>query len=466
MEDAHKNAALRRLPSVDALLASPFAQRLSAIHPRALMVEAARRAVAGARQAILDRGEPSSAEVGERELTAALRALAQPKLRRVLNATGVVLHTGLGRAPLAEAAIARIGEVARGYANLELELDTGERGSRYAPVEALLRALTGAEAAMVVNNGAGAVLLALAALAAGKEVVVSRGEAVEIGGGFRVPEVMAQSGAALVEVGTTNKTRLADYERAITDRTGLILKVHRSNFAIVGFTEEASVAELAQLASVKGVPVFQDLGSGALAGTSSLGFTEPTVREVIAAGADLVAFSGDKLLGGPQAGILAGRAAIVRALAAHPLYRALRVGKLTVAALEATLELHARDQANEIPALARLAEPAAEVERRAARVAAALRSAGVSADIAPSAAAVGAGASPLARVPSSAVALPGLSPDRLAAKLRAGDPSVVARIEGGMVRLDLRCIPNAEVEPLVGAVGRAVLACAVPEGQG
>lgn len=466
MEDALKNAALRRLPSIDELLASDFAQRLLQRHPRQLVVDAARKAVAEARRAILDRGEHAQAQIGERELSAALGQLAQPKLRPVLNASGVVLHTNLGRAPLADRAIERMAAIARGYANLELDLDSGKRGSRYAPVEEHLRLLTGAEDAVVVNNCAGAVLLALSALAAGREVIVSRGEAVEIGGGFRIPDVMRQSGATLVEVGTTNKTRLADYERALTDRTGLILKVHRSNFAIVGFTEEASTAELAQLGSMKNVPVFEDLGSGALLDFGALGLHEPTAPAAVKGGADLVAFSGDKLLGGPQAGILVGRSELIRAVREHPLNRALRIDKLTVAALEATLELYRFGQAEQVPVVAMLREPAERVRERADALRTALRSQGVQASVRPSDVQVGAGASPLARLPSFALVVEGLPAEPLANRLRAGEPSVVGRVAEGMLWLDLRCIQSGQVEALAQAVGRAALSCAVPEGQG
>ena len=466
MEDALKNAALRRLPSIDELLASPYAQQLLERHPRKLVVDAARRAVADAREAILRRGKHDRAEVGERELVAALGTLSQPRLRPVINASGVVLHTNLGRAPLAQHAIDRIVAIARGYANLELDLESGKRGSRYAPVEELLCALTGAEAAVVVNNCAGAVLLALSAIAARREVVVSRGEAVEIGGGFRVPDVMRQSGATLVEVGTTNKTRLADYERAITERTALFLKVHRSNFAIVGFTEEASVPELAELSSMKRVPVFHDLGSGALRDLSSVGVHEPTAASSIKAGADLVAFSGDKLLGGPQAGILVGRKELIRAVREHPLNRALRVDKLTVAALEATLELYARDQAELLPVQAMLREDAASCRQRAERLLGMLSSQGLRAEVRDSEVQVGAGASPLDVLRSSAVVIHDLEPEALSSGLRAGDPAVVGRVAEGMLWLDVRCVQEHDLQALGQAVGRAALDCTEPKGQG
>ncbi|NTX55821.1 L-seryl-tRNA(Sec) selenium transferase, partial [Myxococcus sp. CA039A] len=377
--DGGKNALLRALPSIEQLLRRPSLEPLLAGVPRARAVSALRLAVERARARLLQ-GEPRSfedADVGE-----ALSTLATPGLRPVLNATGVVLHTNLGRAPLAPEAVARVAEVARGYSNLEYDLDEGERGSRYAPVVGLLRQLTGAEDALVVNNCAGAVLLVLAALAGGRECIVSRGELVEIGGGFRVPDVMRQSGAKLVEVGTTNRTRVADYASVVGAETGLLLKVHRSNFAVVGFTEEASVAELSALGRQRGVPVFQDLGSGALVPMVGEGLSqEPTVPGVVAAGADVVAFSGDKLLGGPQAGVVVGRSALVSRIKAHPLTRALRVDKLTVAALEATLELYRDGRPEAVPTYRLLAQSSEELRARALRLQALLAEQGVSARV-------------------------------------------------------------------------------------
>ncbi|WP_438616787.1 L-seryl-tRNA(Sec) selenium transferase, partial [Myxococcus llanfairpwllgwyngyllgogerychwyrndrobwllllantysiliogogogochensis] len=370
---------MRALPSIEQLLRRPSLEPLLAGVPRARAVSALRLAVERARARLLQ-GEPRSfedADVGE-----ALSTLATPGLRPVLNATGVVLHTNLGRAPLAPEAVARVAEVARGYSNLEYDLDEGERGSRYAPVVGLLRQLTGAEDALVVNNCAGAVLLVLAALAGGRECIVSRGELVEIGGGFRVPDVMRQSGAKLVEVGTTNRTRVADYASVVGAETGLLLKVHRSNFAVVGFTEEASVAELSALGRQRGVPVFQDLGSGALVPMAGEGLSqEPTVPGVVAAGADVVAFSGDKLLGGPQAGVVVGRSALVSRIKAHPLTRALRVDKLTVAALEATLELYRDGRPEAVPTYRLLAQSSEELRARALRLQALLAEQGVSARV-------------------------------------------------------------------------------------
>ncbi len=406
------------------------------------------------------------AEVGEAELLAALATLAQPRLRPVINASGVLLHTNLGRAPLAEAALERLVQIGRGYSNLEFDLLSGERGSRYAPVEAALCQLCGAEAAVVVNNCAGAVLLVLSALAHGREVIVSRGEAVEIGGGFRIPDVMQQSGARLVEVGTTNKTRLADYERAIGANTALLLKVHRSNFAIVGFTEEATTRELSELGSMKNVPVFEDLGSGCLLDLMGQGLNEPSVQQRMRDGADVVSFSGDKLLGGPQCGVIVGKAELIRRVREHPLNRALRVDKLTVAALEATLELYRFGREDEVPVVRMIREAAESVQRRAEQLVSLLGAQGVSAEAQRSEVQVGGGAQPLVRLPSWAVRLKNAPAEALSAKLRSGEPAVVGRVADDAVWLDLRGVEVEQVEPLAQAVGRAVLSCAVPEGQG
>src|SRR3954468_14106752 len=320
---------LRDLPSVDELARE-------AEDP--LAVDAARSVIERAREEIRAGVDPGDLAARLREELADAR---RPRLRRVLNATGVVVHTNLGRAPLAEEAVERVAEVARGYSNLEYDLGDGARGSRQDHVAAILRRLTGAEASLVVNNNAAAVLLALAALAEGRDVVVSRGELLEIGDGFRIPEVLARSGARLVEVGTTNRTRVADYERAIADETGAILRVHQSNFRVVGFTERPRLRDLARLAERRGLPLIDDLGSGALSPADSLVLgDEPTAASAVSDGADLVCFSGDKLLGGPQAGIVVGRAELVERLRRHPLQRALRPDKLTLAALEATLRLY------------------------------------------------------------------------------------------------------------------------------
>ena len=440
---------LRALPSVESVLVSEAGRAALQIHPRPRVVEAIRRVLAVLRTRILQ-GEAAS--FSSDALGPALVALGTPGLRPVLNATGVVLHTNLGRAPLAPEALARVEAVARGYSNLELDLESGERGSRFAPLLEPLRTLTGAEDAIVVNNCAAATLLVLTALAEGREVVVSRGELVEIGGGFRIPDVMRQSHATLVEVGTTNRTRRADYERALSPSTALVTKVHRSNFALVGFTEETTVEELARLCQPRGVPLFVDAGSGLLSPLDLPGGTgEPTMRGHIEAGADLVAFSGDKLLGGPQAGIVVGRAFWVSRLRAHPLARALRVDKLTVAALEATLRMVQDGRGDEIPARALTLAPEPVLRARADALRRHLEDAGVDARVVHVEGQVGGGTLPLARPRSWACVLEGEA-EAFATRLRTGEPSVLARIEDGRLVLDVRCIEDPDVAPLAAAV--------------
>ena len=439
---------LRALPSVESVLVSEAGRAALQIHPRPRVVEAIRRVLAVLRTRILQ-GEAAS--FSSDALGPALVALGTPGLRPVLNATGVVLHTNLGRAPLAPEALARVEAVARGYSNLELDLESGERGSRFAPLLEPLRTLTGAEDAIVVNNCAAATLLVLTALAEGREVVVSRGELVEIGGGFRIPDVMRQSHATLVEVGTTNRTRRADYERALSPSTALVTKVHRSNFALVGFTEETTVEELARLCQPRGVPLFVDAGSGLLSPLDLPGATgEPTMRSHIEAGADLVAFSGDKLLGGPQAGIVVGRAFWVSRLRAHPLARALRVDKLTVAALEATLRMVQDGRGDEIPARALTLAPEPVLRARADALRRHLEDAGVDARVVHVEGQVGGGTLPLARPRSWACVLEGEA-EAFATRLRTGEPSVLARIEDGRLVLDVRCIEDPDVAPLAAA---------------
>jgi L-seryl-tRNA(Ser) seleniumtransferase len=449
-----KNALLRALPSIEQLLHRPsLAPKLSPL-PRARAVAALRLAVDRVRARLL-RGEARPFE--DADVEAALRTLATPNLRPVLNATGVVLHTNLGRAPLAPEAVARVAEVSRGYSNLEYDLDEGERGSRYAPLVGLLKELTGAEDALVVNNCAGAALLVLASLSAGREGIVSRGELVEIGGGFRVPDVMRQSGAKLVEVGTTNRTRLSDYDSALTPETGVLLKVHRSNFAVVGFTEEVEVAQLAALGRKRGVPVFQDLGSGALVPLTGPGLSrEPTVRDAVAAGADVVAFSGDKLLGGPQAGIVVGRAELVARVKKHPLTRALRVDKMTVAALEATLELYRDGRPEAVPTYRLLTQQPDTLRARAERLRALLAAHNVPVRVDEVSGQVGGGAMPLARLPSWACVLTLGEPAEYVERLRGASVPVIARLSDGEVLLDVRCLAEEELVWVAQAVGDAL----------
>jgi L-seryl-tRNA(Ser) seleniumtransferase len=429
---------LRDLPSVDELAG----HELLGEAPRPLAVEAARSALARAREEIRTGHDPG--DLGVRAL-GELEAVARPRLRRVLNATGVIVHTNLGRAPLARSALKRAGS----YSNLEYDLREGARGSRQDHLAGLLRRLTGAEGALVVNNNAAAVLLALAALAEGREVLVSRGELIEIGDGFRIPDVLERSGARLVEVGTTNRTRAADYERAVGPDTALLLRVHQSNFRVVGFTERATTEALAAVARRAGLPLVDDLGSGALeASNSVLLADEPSARDSLSAGADLVCFSGDKLLGGPQAGIVVGRADLIERLRRHPLQRALRADKLTLAALEGTLALYLDPERAraEIPVLRMLEEPADTVRARAERLAGL-----VGGELVETVSRVGGGALPLAELPSFAAAVE----EELARALRAADPAVVAIVRDGQTLLDCRTLAEEELEEVAAAVAAA-----------
>ncbi len=385
---------------------------------------------------------------------AAAALAAAPGLARVINATGIVLHTNLGRAPLAEAAMRAVAE-AGGYCSLEYDLAAGARGSRLQGVAPLLCALTGAEAALAVNNNAAAMLLALTGLAGGGEVIVSRGELIEIGGGFRVPDVIRQGGARLVEVGTTNKTRLADYREAITPATRALLTVHPSNFRMVGFTASVPRAEIAALAHAHGLWAVEDLGSGALTDLRALGApAEDTVPQAVAAGIDVVAFSADKLLGGPQAGLLVGREAAMAALRRHPLMRALRLDKLSLAALEATLRLHRDGAVAHIPVLRLLAQGQAALRARAMQLAALL---GEGARVVESAGEAGGGTLPARPVPSAAVVLDGPDAAGLAARLRRQRPAVVARVAQGAVWLDMLAVEEAALPELAAVVRRARL---------
>jgi len=447
-----KGNPLRAVPSVERLMRTPAAQALVGRYRRERVVEATRLVVADLRRTLAGGGAlPAESELVA-DVAGRLLAAAAPRLTPVVNATGVVLHTNLGRAVLAEDAIAAMTTAARQAVNLEYDLLTGRRGERDGLVLDELCALTGAEAGLVVNNNAAAVLLAIAALAGGREVVVSRGELVEIGGSFRMPDVMTLSGARLREVGTTNRTHADDYRNAIRPETGLIVKVHTSNYRIVGFTADVSLAELVEIGRATGVPVLDDLGSGALVDLTAFGLpAEPVVRERIAAGADLVSFSGDKLLGGPQAGIVVGRRALIDRLASHPLRRALRVDKLRLAALAATLRLYRQspDLAATLPALRWLTRPLVEMETVGATIAprlAAALGAGHGVQVVESECEVGSGAAPTAVLPSRALAVEhaSRSPDDLAARFRAATPPVLGRIHGGRFLLDLRGIFAAD----------------------
>ncbi len=441
-------ATLKELPAVHELAAALEA-------PHAVGVAAARRAIDEERLAVLGGRTFDQPRLLARAAELASE-LSNPSLRRVINATGVVVHTNLGRAPLAAAARQALLAAAEGYSNLELDLQEGTRGSRHDHVQDALRELTGAEAALVVNNGAAAVLLAVAALAGpGRSVIVSRGQLVEIGGGFRIPEVIRQSGSELVEVGTTNRTRLADYRRAVVSldpAPAAILRVHQSNFRTLGFVEDVPVSELVGL----GLPVIDDVGSGVLADAALVPALagEPSIPASVGAGAALVCCSGDKLLGGPQAGLLVGTDAAVDAARQHPLARAMRIDKLSLAALEATLRLY-RDPArarSEIPVLAMLDAGAPELSDRARRLAGQI---GPTAEVVPCSGRVGGGALPLLELAGYAVALAG-DPVGIANRLRGGEPAVICRVHEGRALLDVRTVDESELEPLAGAVRAAL----------
>ena len=437
---------LRSLPSVDRVLSQPAIAALGL--PAELVADAVREELAERRAAILAGGAAgeSSAEAIAAAAAQRLKAAFAPSLRPVINATGVVIHTNLGRAPLSDAAVATMREAAR-YSNFEFDLDAGARGSRAHHLDAPLRALTGAEAALVVNNNAAALYLTLAAHAREREVIVSRGQAVEIGGGFRIPDVLRQSGAALVEVGATNRTRAADYAEAITERTAALLRVHSSNFRIVGFTEETPLAELASIAREHGALLIDDIGSGCLLETREYGLThEPMPQESVAAGADLVLFSGDKLLGGPQAGIIVGREAAIAPLRSHPLMRALRPDKTTIAALGATLRHYLRGEAEaEIPVWRMIAAEADELRERAQSWRAALGRGEVVADQSP----IGGGSLPGETRPTFALRLPTAG---LAAQLRRNDPPLIARVVNDGVQLDPRTVLPEQEPALLEAL--------------
>jgi L-seryl-tRNA(Ser) seleniumtransferase len=442
----------RALPSVNALLEHDRVRALLDHAPRTLVVDAIRDVVSQARHHA--DSAPDSEDAWADAITSQVARAGQSSLRPVINATGIVLHTNLGRAPLPAAALDAIARVAGGYSNLEFDLDTGERGSRYVHCARLLCELTGAEDALVVNNCAAALVLALNTLADGREALLSRGEMVEIGGSFRVHEIMGKSGATLHEVGATNRTHAADYERALGPHTGAILKVHRSNFAQEGFVSDVPVRELATTVRAHDVPIIHDLGSGLLISLAAIGLVgEPTATEALADGASVVVMSGDKLLGGPQAGIILGQSRHLAAMRRNPLARSYRVDKLTLAALEATLALY-RDPARalrEIPTLALLGAPLSVLRARAVRLAEGLGVASIGADVVDSVSTVGAGAFPRAELPSASVALQG-DAERWSARLRASSPAVVGRVKDGRMLLDMRAVRDEDVHLLLASI--------------
>lgn len=456
---------LRQLPQLQSLLETDPGQALVAAHGHAPTVAALRVRLQAIRDGLRNGHNETlpafDARFFDQVAADILRAQA-PKLRRVINATGIIIHTNLGRSPLAPEALEAVARAAEGYSNLELDLETGKRGSRYGHVEGLLCELTGADAALVVNNCAAAVVLCLSAFASGKDVIVSRGELIEIGGAFRLPDVIAESGARLREVGATNKTRITDYEAAIGDETAILLKSHTSNFRIVGFTASPSRKDLADLARSRDLLFMEDLGSGVLVDLSAHGLPdEPVVGDVLKAGADLVMFSGDKLLGGPQAGIIAGRADLVRRLKSHPLLRAIRIDKLSLAALEATLRLYRppNDPFRQVPALRMLAEPLTHIEARAERLAGALSGRGIpGAEVTRTVAYAGGGSLPEQDLESFAVALDtaAVSPEAVAGRMRKGDPAVLGRLREGRLLLDMRAVPDADLPALAETVAAAL----------
>jgi L-seryl-tRNA(Ser) seleniumtransferase len=460
------SSPFRNLPSVNELLRSPSIQALTTAYAHDQLVAVIRDELEALRGRLV-RGESLDGDCGVEGLGARIAERLghtfRPKLRAVINATGIVLHTNLGRAPIAEEAAHAAYEAARGYLNLELDLQTGKRSSRPLAIREWLCRLTGAESATAVNNNAAATVLALRALCQGKEVIISRGQLIEIGGSFRIPEIMAVSGAILREVGTTNITRLADYERAIGPNTVALMQVHRSNYRISGFTKSVPLAEMVALGKKRRLPVFDDIGSGALLDFARFGFQgEPVARDSIAAGADLVLFSGDKLLGGPQAGILAGRKELIQKIEKDPLMRAFRLDKMTLAALEATLRLYLHEDRalQEIPGLRMLGTPLSELRQRAEELAARLREAEglatvtVQEDIA----FVGGGSLPDQAMKTHVVAIEahGLTDTELAHRLRTGTPAVVGRLRDGKLVLDLRTIFPHQEDALLLAVRRAL----------
>jgi L-seryl-tRNA(Ser) seleniumtransferase len=494
MKSQTKSELFRELPSVDELVRSPAVATLAAMHGTAPVIDAARAVLSRLRDEITSELLDGSAlklalEGVSAVIEAHLRQTLSYSLRAVINATGVILHTNLGRAPLSEAAIEHIRETAAQYSNLEFEIEAGERGKRDLHVDRLFRRLlngagfgegsaglrpggtgeapvatrtaavptSNALSTIVVNNNAAAVLLALNTLADGAEVVVSRGELVEIGGSFRIPDVMAKSGAILREVGTTNRTRVADYEAAINERTRLLLRVHRSNFEISGFTEQPSIAELGELSRKHGLPLMEDLGSGALVDLENFGIRgEPSVLDSLRAGVEIVTYSGDKLLGGPQAGLISGRADLVARMRSNSLFRALRVDKLTYAALEATLLAYVKQDHDAIPVLKMMRLTKEEIGSRAEALAAKVRSAKLTTERIDGESVIGGGAAPSSVLPTRLLALSceSLSADELAARLRKSDPPIVARVEDGRVRLDLRTVFEDEDALIAAALHR------------
>ena len=464
MVDQDRQQLFRRIPAVDRLLEEPLIVEMSSTYPRSLILKAINEVLDKTRKEIAkgEFGDPSDLSTGVvlEKVVERLDVLAQSSLRPVINATGVVIHTNLGRSILAERVLKRFRPLSGGYSNLEYNLEQGKRGSRYVHVEGILKELTSAEGAMVVNNNAGAVLLSLETLAKGREAIVSRGQLVEIGGSFRMPDVMRKSGVKMVEVGTTNKTHLRDYEEAIGPETALLLRVHRSNFQIVGFTQDVDASKLVKLGNKYGIPVMEDLGSGSLIDFSKYGIPkEPTVQDVLAHGVDIVTFSGDKLLGGPQAGIILGRSDLIEAIKKNPLTRALRIDKLTLLALEETLNIY-RDEdmaVREIPTLQMICQPYAALRgkaRRLAKLVGPLESPNFSLEQMDGISRVGGGAFPLLELPSRLLSLvpQKLTAHQIEERLRAHNPPILVRVEKDHVLLDVRTLREKELKTVAQAI--------------
>lgn len=451
------NDSFRALPSVEELLQNHTLRGYEQKVGRVVVVDAVRASLAAARASIRAGGDAPMPALLIDAITERIEQSVRPTLTRVINATGVILHTNLGRAPLSQDALDAIRDTASSYANLEYDLDAGERGSRYAHAEELIKKLTGAEAALVVNNNAAAVMFVLRAFAEYKEVIVSRGQLVEIGGGFRVPDVLEQSGARMIEVGTTNRTHTPDFENAINAETALLLRVHPSNFRVIGFTEEVPLQEMSALGHKHNLVVVDDLGSGALIETSTYGLGhEPMPQESLQAGADLVTFSGDKLVGGPQAGILIGKKELIEKLKRHPLARALRVDKLTLSALQATLLHYLKNEAaKKIPVWQMISATLESLDERANAWRVRWEQFGLAAEVVESFSTVGGGSLPGETLPTRAVALRVLSPDALAAQLRANNPPIIARIENDRVTIDPRTILPQDEKALLEGVEHA-----------
>ena len=450
---------LRKIPKVDELLRSPALTETLVQYGDRTVTDAIRSELDALRRKILSGQVTALPEQDALYQQIILRAQRDdlPSFRRVINGTGILLHTNLGRACLSEKAARAVYEASRAYSNLEYDLETGKRGSRYSHVEAILCRLTGAESALVVNNNAAAVLLVLSALTQGGQVIVSRGELVEIGGSFRIPEIMESCGAQLKEVGATNKTHLRDYEKAVTEQTKALMKVHTSNYRIIGFSETPALSDLVKLGHDRGLPVIEDLGSGCLLNLNRFGIhDEPSVQDSLKAGVDVVSFSGDKLLGGPQAGIILGKKKYLDILKKHPLNRAMRVDKMTLAALEATLQSYESGSEEEIPVIGMLAASEEVLRQKAENLAAMLHRAGMTAEILPTEGRVGGGSVPNHALPSYAVAFD-RAVTELEEKLRRGNPPIIGRIHEGKYLLDVRTLFEADFPTIVEAAKEAIL---------